>query len=259
MNEQPDHADARCGRSYRDAAFGCSVMRPALYPILFGGFSLRAYLASVSGSLYNFTDTTTLPGVSAIGDAIGDVVDTVNARNGVQASGTLKPTLQTTGAKFDGTDDNLLTSYLAGATNNFIVALVSVPASIASFQYMVGAVDGSSNRFGIGNNTDGTAGFAAGATSPVTQKGTSDLRGTETVVGLTSNGATVLGFAGASQEYSGAVLGSLTTAVPLRLGCNNSNGTAANFSSGSIKRIVAGRDYLSLSRYNQIRNALLAA
>jgi hypothetical protein len=182
-------------------------------------------------------------------------VKLVPGNHGVQATGTLKPTRQTSGAKFDGSDDNWLTPYLAGAGSNFVVALVTAPASVPAFQYIFGSTDG--NRFGVGVNPDGTVGFAAGSTSPMTAKGTTDIRNVESVIGMSCDGANVLGFVDAAQEYASALAGSLNTTTPVRIGAINSSGTANSFYGGTIKKLVAGRDALTLARYQQIHNTLL--
>lgn len=176
----------------------------------------------------------------------------------IQATGTLKPTWQTTGAKFDGTDDNLLTSYNAGSGANFIVALVTVPAVIASTQIIAGAQDATPTGISLSVSTTGRLGGRAG-TSSLTNLGTTDFRGTEAVVGITVDGSTVrlLGSTTAL-EYEASYTGA-TNSIAIRLGCLNNNNTASAFFAGSIKKLVAGREFLSLSRYLQIRTALLAA
>lgn len=187
-------------------------------------------------------------------------VKEVPGKRGIQATGTLKPTRQTTGAKFDGSDDNWLTSYTAGAGENFIVALVTVPTTLGAFQYITAASGASNaNRFGIGINTDGLVGFGVGSVSPTIAKGVTDVRNTEVVVGLTCNGSTVLGFAGSSQEYSAVQSSTPTTTIPLRVGAHNGDGVASTFFGGSIKKLVVGRQFLDLATYLKIRTALLAA
>lgn len=177
----------------------------------------------------------------------------------IQASGTLKPTFQTTGAKFDGSDDNQLTGYLAANGANFIAALVDVPSSIAATSIVAGAAGAGVNRSFIAFDTSGHVCGGVGSDSVGVIVGTSNLANSLAVIGLTYDGATVRIFANASQEYSGAQNSTPTTSVPYRLGGLNNNGTASAFYGGSIKKIVSGREYLTLSRYNQIRNALLAA
>ena len=138
---------------------------------------------------------------AALAVVTGISVKIVSGNHGVQASATLKPVRQATGAKFDGSDDNWLSPYLNGSGGNFMVALISVPASIAAFQYLAGMSSGS-DRWGVGINTDGLVGFGSGSTSPTVAKGTTDVRNTEAVVGISSDGSNVLGFVGAAQEYS---------------------------------------------------------
>jgi hypothetical protein len=178
-----------------------------------------------------------------------------------QATGSFKPTFQTTGAKFDGTDDNLLTGYLAQAAagGNFLVARVTVPVTLAGTQIIAGTNDsGGANPFRLGITTAGALRATVGAGSTLDSTGI-DLRGTETVVGLSYDGATVRTFAGSAQVGSFAETGAISTTVPFRLGARNDNGTAATFFAGSIDSILAGRQALDNARFNQIAAALMAA
>ena len=182
-------------------------------------------------------------------------VKEVTRRPAFQSTASFKPKFQTVGATFDGSDDNLLTGYLAGAAN-FIVAKVTFPASPAGTQIIAGANDsGGANPFRLGLTVGGALRATVGAGSTLDSTGI-DLRGSTTVVGLTYDGATVRIFANGSQVGSFAETGTITTAVPFRLGARNDNGTAATFFGGSIKSIVAGREFIDLARFNQIANAL---
>jgi hypothetical protein len=178
-----------------------------------------------------------------------------------QATGSFKPTFQTTGAKFDGTDDNLLTGYLAQAAagGNFLVARVTVPVTLAGTQIIAGTNDsGGADPFRLGITTAGALRATVGAGSTLDSTGI-DLRGTETVVGLSYDGATVRTFAGSAQVGVFAETGAISTTVPFRLGARNDNGTAATFFAGSIDSILAGRQALDNARFNQIAAALMAA
>lgn len=197
-------------------------------------------------------------GTSFSGDVKNVSVKLVSGNHGLQATGTLKPVRQTTGAKFDGSDDNWLTPYLASTGNNFTVALVTMPASVASFQAIAGA-GGNPTRFFVGVDTDGRLKAGVGANSITTIQGTNDLRGQTLVVGLSCDGSTVRLFEDAAEVYTGVQSGVPTVADSIRIGSNNAAGTAIQWFSGSIKRIAAGRDALTLARYQQIRTALLAA
>ena len=182
----------------------------------------------------------------------------VPGKHGIQATGTLKPTRQTTGAKFDGADDSWLTSYMAAAGENFIVALVDVPASLSGTQFIAGATGASlANACLLGITSAGRVGAGVGSKLPATQEGTSDVRGQTVAVGLSFDGSIVKVFVNDSEEFAGAQSGTATTLVPLRIGAFNNNGTAANFFGGAVKKLVAGREFLTLGRYQQIRNALL--
>lgn len=200
-----------------------------------------AYVNGVSYAEFDDLSVKQVPGYSAL-----------------QSTGAAKPTRQAGGAKFDGSDDNLLTTYYAGSGSNFIVALVTIPASIPVAQVVIGAHGGGADRSFLSVNTSGFAYFGLGSLAGGAQVGTTDIRGTETVIGLSFDGSTARLFVGSSMEYSGAQSGSPTTTVPYRLGALNSSGTAFNFFAGSIKKIVAGREHLTLARYLQIRAALLA-
>ena len=200
-----------------------------------------AYVNGVSYAEFDDLSVKLVPGYSAL-----------------QSTGTMKPTRQTNGAKFDGTDDNLLTTYYAGSGSNFIVAIVTVPASIASTQLFAGSRTDSSTRLAIGFNTSGYVCGLVGSQDQNTIVGSSDYRNTEVCVGISQGGSVVRLFGDSSVQYEGAQSGAIGTTYALRLGAWNTVGTAALFFGGSIKKIIAGREHLTLARYLQIRAALLA-
>lgn len=239
-----------------------------------GGFSaaqLDAFMAAQAARLYvDFTDTaTTWQDTSAttpaddVGEAIGRVDDAItltsSPNNATQATGTLKGVRQTAGCKYDGTDDSHLTTYTAGSGANFIVALVTVPASISATQIFCGAQESSANRFRAAFTSSGRFAASVGDQQEGTIFCVTDRRGTEVVVGLSVDGSTVRLFDDAAIGYEAAQSGVPTTTIPFRLGALNNNGTANSYFAGSIKKLVAGREFLTLSRYRQIRNGLLAA
>ena len=196
------------------------------------------------------------------GTAVAGYWDNVTVRavpgNHVVIGGaTLKPVRQTAGAKFDGTDDNLLSTYLASAGSNFLMARTTVPSSLAASQFVAGSTDGTPNRFILGINSSGKAcaGISGDASSVIV--GTTDLRNQEADIGVTCNGTTVRLLVNGAVEYEAAQNGSgLPTAVALRIGCFNSNGVATSYYAGYIKECLAGTDYLTLAKFNDIRRAL---
>ena len=176
-----------------------------------------------------------------------------------QSSSTLKPTFQTTGAKFDGSDDNLLTGYLAGAGANFIVARVTVPASISANQVIAGASGGATGRTFVSIDTAGRPSGGVGNNGVGVIVGASDLRNSEAIIGVSYDGNNVRLFANAAQEYTGAQSGTPITSVGYAIGATGAAGGSSSFFGGAVKRIVAGREFLSLTRYQQIRSELLSA
>lgn len=179
-------------------------------------------------------------------------------KHGIQATGSLKPILQATGAKFDGLDDNWLTNYTAGAGENFIVALVDVPASMTGTQAIAGAdATASTDFFYLGFSSTGLVRRGVGASNQTL--GSNDLRGQVAVIGLSYNGSIVNTFENEELIDTSAQSGGPSTVIPLRIGARNGNGTAGNFFGGSVKKLVAGRQFLDLATYLKIRAALLAA
>ena len=193
-------------------------------------------------------------GVSAyVGEQDNISAKLVPGHYGIQPTASAKPVFQADGAKFDGSDDNLLTDLFASATASFIVAKITVPATLAASQVFAGTQDAGGNRFLFGiNSSDGTLGGGVGAQSLSTIKGSTDLRGTTVIVGLSCDGSTVKLFHAGAEVYSAAQSGAPNTTVPLRIGALNNNGTAANFFAGAVKEILAGREFLTLARFNQI-------
>lgn len=172
---------------------------------------------------------------------------------------TLRPVRQAEGAKFDGSDDNWLSGYLAAAGNNFLMARTTVPASLAATQLVAGASGSSANRFFVGINTSGFACGGVGSDSTSTIVGDTDLRGTEADIGITCDGATVRLLVNDAIEYEAAQNSTPTTTIPFRFGAYNNNGTAGSFYAGAVEESLGGTDYLALSRFQQIRRALDAA
>jgi len=258
------------GRTYRLVASGFQVTSTARIAVNagsanFGDAQVDANTTNGTITKYFVATSTLMTIILGLSSAtLGHVaefdevsVKEVSPRQALQATASFKPKFQATGAAFDGTDDNLLTGYLAAAGANFLITKVAVPATIPAFQYIAGLNGASAQtRFGLGINTDGTVGFAAGNTAPIVSRGTIDVRGQTVVVGLSLDAASVRGFVGTSQDYSGALVGAVDTATPVRLGSFNSNGTASTFFAGSIKAIVAGRQFLDLETFNKIAAAL---
>lgn len=191
-------------------------------------------------------------------------VKLVPGQHALQATAGLRPLRQVaggySGAKFDGADDNQLTTYKAGSGANWIMALVTVPATLAARQVIIGANDvTATNNLALSIETDGKVSGAIGAQTQTTIKGTTDVRGQTLVIGLAADGTTVQLFVGGvAIEYSGAQSGAPTTATALMVGANNNNGAAANFFAGHVHKWLAGRSALTPVEYIRVRGRLTA-
>jgi hypothetical protein len=195
--------------------------------------------------------------LSAVGQADFDNISIkrIPGKPGIQTNTSFKPLRQAAGAKFDGLDDNWLTNYVAAAAENFLGCRTTVPASLSAAQVILGASGAGANRCFLGIDTSGRACAGVGSDSTTTIVGTSDLRGTEAEVFLTFDGSTVRLIVNGAVEYQAAQNSTPTTTVPLRIGANNSNGTAASFYAGTVEEIWVGQEFISASRANQIANA----
>ena len=231
-----------------------------------GGFSLARFMAAqADGFWYDFgligtlsQDTSGATPVAAFGDVIGRVVDrrtgANSPRNATQATTSLKPKYQSTGAAFDGADDNLLTNYTAGSGDMFFASRLTVPASVPVAQFPFGARDTTPNTncylvvkangivgAGIGNQNEST----------ITDLTLVDRRGSTIVVGL-SLGTTVRLFINSALVYEGAPSGNASTTVAWRIGARNVNGSGASFFAGSVKSLVTGRQAIDLATFKKI-------
>lgn len=182
----------------------------------------------------------------------------VPGKHGIQATGTLKPIRQTggisTGAKFDGTDDNLATTYKALSGNEFIVAYGTMPASLSTTAIIAGAGSSGWSVLGIDSSSGGIRGGIGGTLATTGP----DLRGQTVVIGITANGSTERTFAITSQVGERSTSGN-DTLVNYRIGARENGSGAANFFGGTIYKLAVGRQFLDLPTFLKIRNSFLTA
>jgi len=195
------------------------------------------------------TNTTTVFDDISVKEIVGS--------HGSQATTAAQPKYQTGDvARFDGSDDNLLTTKIAAATG-YIMAR-SMPTSGAALQVLVGAVGASgTDRIYLGVDASnqavcriGNGAALAGAVSIAGVDGTIGVRWNGTTVDLLVNGVVV-----ATQ----AQVGLPTTTRPLRVGAYNSNGTAANFFTGDVWDVIEADKALTDAAALSIHNQLMAA
>jgi hypothetical protein len=203
------------------------------------------------------TSTITLTSPSGTAGFTVQSLKEVSRYVAAQPTTSLKPKVQATGAEFDGSDDNLLTTYRAGSGANFILARVSLPATLSGTPVIGGAAVNATDRFYLALiGSTGVLGAGAGSSSPGSLQGGPDLRGRTVVVGISAGAGTVRLFADGQQVAEAAYTGTLTQTVPMMVGALNTNGTATNFFGGSVKAVAVGRQLLDLATFNQIASQL---
>lgn len=181
----------------------------------------------------------------------------VPGNHGQQATSAARPSRQAGGiARFDGVDDNLLTTKIAASTG-FIMARCR-PTSGAAVQILTGAVGaGGTDRIYLGVDASNQASCRIGSGAALS--GAVSLAGVDGTIGVRWNGTTVdllvNGVVVATQSQSGAP----TTTTPLRIGAHNSNGTAANFFTGDVWGVIEADKALTDVNAVAIHNKLMAA
>lgn len=214
-------------------------------PTLISGPGDRThYLAAVSTTL-------NLTRVAANTDITIDnlSVKEVSRYPATQATGTLKPAVQSGGVKGDGVDDRLTTAYAVGTGDNFLVCPKTVvPATLAATQVLAGAMDGSSNGWYLGITTGGALRAKVGQTT-LDSTGV-DLRGGTHDFAVWTEGATLYLYADGSL-FSSAWTGSRPTTAWNLFALNN-NATPSNFTASTIRAALAGRQALTTTLAAQI-------
>ena len=153
------------------------------------------------------------------------------------ASTSFRPVRQAGGLiRFDGSDDNLLTTLNPAVAMTLAVRMKPTsagPIALGARQVANGrgyiSTDGSTGKLGGG----------VGAQNTTTITGGSDIRNTTGVAVLTWDGSTVNLYWNGVQLYTGAQSGTPDTAIPIRLGAFNDNGVASSFFAGDIYQALA--------------------
>lgn len=209
-----------------------------------------------------FQDEAGTTTANTIGQPIGRVNASKSAHNAQQATAGFKPLLQAEGAKYDGSDDNHLSDWIAeNAVDGCIVALTNVPATIAATQYLAGAFNPTTNnRFSVGISPTGQIQCGLG-TAAIVGVGASVLN-SRSVVGVTIEGATR-----AYKIFANGVIvatgvftyGTGPIALASRIGALSAGAGAGNHYAGAIRRCAFGSVYLSDAEITAISQQLLAS
>lgn len=213
-----------------------------------------------------FTDSAGTTPVTASGDKIGLWNDaTGHGYNAAQTISNNRLNALLTGTRWtatgDGTDDNLLSTYLATATDFSVFIDVDVPATMALTQIVFGAVDtGPANRFQIGFNTSGNFVAGVGADSILVIKDAVDWRAQRFIGALVIDSANsrVKLFTSAGTPYDAAKNGDPTVTLSPRLGCVNTAGSPGSYFNGGIGRVIAAPRAMVLAEFTAMRAQQLA-
>jgi hypothetical protein len=208
-----------------------------------------------STELFQTTDETTP--ADTVGDAIGRANDqSGNANNATQSTAGARPTLQSGPLmRFDGVDDNLLTTLVPSTAMTFLIK-ATMPASLASERALVGGSAGATNRCYLSiAATTGLLRGGVGSHDGGTITGGASQFGETVVAGLRFDGTTVTLFASGAEIYSGAQSGS-PGADALRIAAVNNGGTASSFLPGDIYHAIAIKKALTASEIGRTSNWL---
>jgi hypothetical protein len=221
------------------------TVKPYLQGAVVLGVDVSANGTFTQYILANTTSATSQAGLWFTSTFTGELDDfsvkPVAGNHAQQVTGSLKTTLRQSGAYYmngDGSDDNLLGTAVAGAANT-IAARLTVPASIAATQAIMGEQASTSTRLFLALNTSGNICGGVGSDSTATILGSADLRGTTGVAVLVADGTTVTLYWNGAVAYTGAQNGNPSTTIPFRYGALNNNGTAANFCPADIYKLFS--------------------
>lgn len=169
-----------------------------------------------------------------------------NANNGTQSTTSSQPKYQTGGlSRFDGADDNLLTTLVPGAA----MTLMFKGKVTSSSRVVIGAGNsGPTRNCYIGVNASGRIGGGVGSQSFSTIAGPSDVRGTTGVGALCNDGSVVKLYWDGVEVYSAAQAGTSEPGVALTLGAFSFIGTAGNFADADLYYALAIKTALSATQ-----------
>jgi hypothetical protein len=177
-------------------------------------------------------------------------VKEVPGNHGRQATAAARPSWQTGGlARFDGSDDNLLTPLVAGTANTLMVKL-KFGSSVAN-RIAIGGSATASERLFLGRSSANKVAGGVGTDSLTVINGGSTITNLTGVAALVQDGSTVGLYWNNTLIYSGAQSGAVGSA-PLRVGA--AGATASFFSDDDIYYALAIKKALTATEIADITN-----
>lgn len=197
--------------------------------------------------------TAVLSFVRRISDFTGSIdnvsMKLIPGNHGLQATTSLQPKWQTGGlARFDGLDDNLLTTLLPSG----IITLGARLKPTSGSRFLMGSQTGTTTRAAISIGAGGLAVANFGSSNTLT--GGPDIRGTNATVFGVCDGTVTFLYVNNVLVASEARAGTINTTIPIMLGCTSNNGVAAGFADVDFYKALVIKKALSAAEIAAITN-----
>lgn len=195
--------------------------------------------------------------VAAAGNNIARSDDSSPRGNSAtQATTAAQPKWQTGGlARFDGSDDNLLSTLKPSATAMTLVADVLV-GTAGNATVLMGCIGAGTQRLSLGFTVAGVLAGSLGNqfSSTILDAGAVDRSGQRLRAALTCDGTTVRLYANGVQVYSGAQSGAPATDQDIAVGAYNNAGAIQSFSNADMYKALAIKKALTAAEIVAITN-----
>lgn len=211
-----------------------------------GGRRWRAsdlFLPGSNGFLYDFSRADTqfreAAGITPAGidDPVGLVLDTSKwgGNHASQATSGARPVRKMGGLiRYDGSDDNLLTTFNPAAATS-----LAFHGKIGDLTQIIVGAQNSNGRCYISTGASGSLAAGVGAQNFYDITAGPDIRNVLGVGVLTCNGSVVKLYWNGAEIYSAAQSGVTPSTTPFMVGAHNNNGTPSNFASADLYRALA--------------------
>jgi len=227
------------------------------------GSGTGSQVGGLSASTQRVILTCTAPGsvirvgrwAGAVSGQMGPIsVKEIPTNPASQATSGARPISKAGGlTRYDGSDDNLLTTLVPSAAMTLAVKL-KVPAAGPGVKLFMGATHPGEHCY-LGMVNSGALGAGVGSQTIGTLVGGVSCAGQTGVAVLTYDSTTVKLYWNGAQVYSGATSGDPDGATPLRLGARNNGGTADLFADADIYKALAINRALTPAEVLKLTNA----
>lgn len=237
-------------RIYDGAGFGTQLNDATRTTI--GSNTAVRFVRSAAGTLraYLFGETVSAPPTTTFYDNVSEKL--IPGNHGLQATTSARPFWKTPNfARFDGADDNLLTSLIPSGS----AYSIAFKAKIGSGSKVIMGCQTGTDVGNLFMNTSGggllAGGYGTVAAAALT--GGSSILGQTGVGILTGDGSTLCLYWNGTLISTQPQAGSPTSSVPITIGCRNQNGTPAFFADAdfhkalAIKRALTPAEVLNLT------------